>query len=63
MKNHINLQISSRGLFSPEYLEILFCDVFSFFLPRSSKKQHLVAELAAHPEDEQCLKVCDTLAE
>ena len=47
----INLRIASRGSSSPEYLEILFCDLFSFFFPHSIKEKNLVAELPAHPED------------
>lgn len=37
-----NLQLSSKGSSSPEYLEILFCVLISFFLPYTSKKHHVV---------------------
>lgn len=63
IQNRINLRISSKGSSSPDYLEILFCNLFSFFFLCSSKEKHLVAELPVHPQDEQCLRVCDTLAE
>lgn len=63
MKKCIKFQISSRAWSCLEYLELLFCDPSSFFLPCSSKDKCLVAELPAHPGDKQCLKVCDTLAE
>lgn len=61
-KEPYNLQISSKGSSSPEYLEIFVCPLIPFFLPHTSKKHH-VAELLVNLEDEQCLKVCDTLAE